>query len=124
VGAGLDGEASDLRQRLLRCDDELGRTETALDYTLELLRPGSDRKAKRRTRAACLMIASARMQAVKTAIVERLGESYEDSIRVAKPRFRDPAHEAGGRVTVALAERPDDRSFWQRWFGWLGFGSD
>jgi hypothetical protein len=98
--AGLKSQAAESSRRLLAINRELGFTERALDRILELLRPGAERQAVRRTREACVAIGRARLEAVHRALLEsgipRLGQR----IRITRPRFTAVAGAGGGKVLV------------------------
>jgi hypothetical protein len=51
--------------RLRAIDRELAMTETALDRTYDILRPGAEKQADRRTRAIAIEIAKQRLQAIQ-----------------------------------------------------------
>jgi len=53
--------------RLAAIEREMAQTDDALDSTSDLLRPGADRQANRRTRAAALQLAKERIGVIKTA---------------------------------------------------------
>ncbi|MHC4861213.1 MAG: DUF748 domain-containing protein, partial [Planctomycetota bacterium] len=58
--AGLEVKATRSSAELGAIDSELGMVERALDDVLALLRPGSERRAPRRTREACVAIGNRR----------------------------------------------------------------
>ncbi len=121
LAARLHTEAEAVSRRLTALDDELGRTEQALDYTLDLLRPGAEHQARRRTRAASLEIAAQRLEQVQTALVAVAGPECTDRIRVSRPRFGAATLEHGGRVAIGLQTHPGaDTSWWGTVAGWFG----
>lgn len=92
--------------QLQALDRELGRTELALDRALDLLRPGAERYADRRTRTAALEIGNLRLEAVRRALVQLLGPEAAERIETKRARFTDPVGDAGGRVTIVPRARP------------------
>jgi Domain of Unknown Function (DUF748) len=88
-------------ERLRRLDRNLAQTENALDRTYDLLRPGADRQADRRTRAACLAIAHARLQAVRDFLLAGPSEKgLADRIHIANPRYSPTADSSLGRIII------------------------
>src|SRR6185437_8308303 len=63
--ANSGSAASATVTRLRAIDRDIAANENALDSVYDLLRPGADRQADRRTRAASIAIGDARMQAVR-----------------------------------------------------------
>jgi hypothetical protein len=84
--------------RLQALDRELGETEAALDRTLEMLRPGAERRADRRTRAAALEIGNLRLDAIRRALVEQLGPDGAERVEIRRARPTAAEGEGGGRV--------------------------
>ncbi len=95
---GRETEAEELRARVRAIDAELGLAEAALDRLLELLLPGSERRAPQRTRAAALAIASERLERIRQSLLERGIAPARIELRPA--RSLDAKHEQGGRVTA------------------------
>ncbi len=93
------GLAESFASHLRSLDRELGELEQSLDEALAILRPGSERKAGRRTRAACLAISAARLATMRQLFIER--GIPEDRIRVLAPRFSLPDRPEG-TVVVGL----------------------
>ena len=89
------------REELLELDGELARTEEALDTLLSLLRPGAERRAKRRTKAAAMLLAESRLESVRALIAAQPIESIGSRLRVRRARFSEPDPETpGGSVFV------------------------
>lgn len=86
--------------RLRALDAELGRTERALDHLGELLRPGAERRADKRTREACLEIANARLAAVREALLRSSVPPSRIELRRARFEVPEDAPEGGGRVVL------------------------
>ena len=68
-----------------------------------LLKPGADRLAPRRTKAAALQIATDRLAAVKSALVAA-GISA-DRINVANSQFKPTDELLGGEVVVLVVRK-------------------
>jgi len=104
-GAGdvRSAEADTLRLRAL--DAEAGRVEDAFDNVLEHLKPGAERHRAKRTRAAALTVARARVEALRAWFeaqgITRMAERFE-----AKPPTFDVAGgDAPGSILAVLRER-------------------
>jgi len=104
IAAGFDDRARTARDRLGRLERELGLTERSLDEILEFLRPGSERRAVRRMREACIAVGRLRLEAVRALLAERLAAeevtNVAERIRVKRPRFTEPAGQDGGSVNI------------------------
>ena len=109
---GLSGDAE--RDRARGLELELATVERALDQVFELEREGAERQAERRTRAACVDLANARLEAVRDAISGRIrrtgggaseSNAPEDRIRISRPRVEDAEGDAGGTITLILSPR-------------------
>ena len=98
IALGRETEAEELRARVRALDVELGLAEAALDRLLELLLPGSERRAPQRTRAAALAIADERLERIRQALLAR--GIAPGRIETRPARSLDPAQEQGGRVTA------------------------
>src|SRR5205085_582513 len=83
AGGGSPGASAVDRVRSL--DRDLAATEDALDRVYDLLRPGADRQADRRTRAACLEVGRTRLQAVRDALVASGVPDANRRVRLLKP---------------------------------------
>ena len=93
---GRESDAIELRERVRAVDVELGLAESALDRLLELLLPGSERRAPQRTRAAAVAIAGERLERIRQALLER--GIAPGRIEVRPARALEAVHEQGGRV--------------------------
>jgi hypothetical protein len=96
-----DTEAASTVSQLHSIDRELAQTEDALDKLYELLRPGADRQAERRTRAASLDVAWARLDAVKAQLDASGVPDIDKRIEKYNAQF-NPAGTEGGTVTLTL----------------------
>ncbi len=101
---GLSADAAAARARAARLEDELAATERALDSVLDLERDGAERQVDRRTRAACVELARARLEAVRSFLATALGKG-EERIRVSRPRVEEVPGDDGGTVTVTISQR-------------------
>ena len=86
-------------------DRELAATEDAMDRVYDLLRPGADRQADRRTRAACLEVAQDRLKAVQAALVTSGVPNVDGRVRLLKPQFNPDAGADGGRVVMTVVSK-------------------
>jgi hypothetical protein len=83
---------------------EIAATDDALDQLYELLRPGADRQAGRRTRQACLAIGQARLQAVQDSVLAAGIKDADKRIRVVRSQFNVVQPE-GGQVVLSLVKK-------------------
>jgi hypothetical protein len=97
-------EAGGNRNALLAADRELAATEAALDQVYDLLRPGAERQADRRTRAAALNLAEARLDAVKGMLVSAGVPDAEKRIKIVRASFApgDESSDDSGGVVLAM----------------------
>ena len=103
VTAGADARA--MTRKLRRLDAELGNVEAALDRVLDLLRPGAERQAVRRTRDACIALGTARLAALRATLIERVGADAASRIEVQRPRFEEPGERQQGAIEVSTSVR-------------------
>lgn len=103
---GQESEAALAVERLRTIDSELGRTELALDQTLELLQPGAERRRDKRGRNAAMAIAEARLEAVVAALREAGISKLDQRLEVRRPRPRPVETEdqstQGGRIKLGV----------------------
>jgi hypothetical protein len=104
--ASTDAESADRAiERLRVIDRELADTENAMDYAYDLLRPGADRQGTRRTRAATLAIARARLQAVSEYLIGEGRHGIDPSrISMANPQFVEMPQAQDGTVTISIVK--------------------
>ena len=88
---GSAEKAASLTKELRGIDRELAQVESAIDQMCQFLRPGSDRRAPRRTRDASLAIARQRLEAVRRLFVDAGVAS--DRIELRTPTFGSPTGE-------------------------------
>jgi hypothetical protein len=93
--------------RLTAVDQELARTEDALDQVLELLRPGADRQAGRRMRAVALDFGRERLDAVRAVLLASKVPHIADRITVVDPQFNPVDGDSGGRLLIAVVEKKE-----------------
>ncbi len=98
--AGMDRDAI---EALRSVDREIGRTEEALDRLYEMLRPGSDRQAVRRTRETCVELGRLRVDAVRAALLSGNADIAE-RVRAVPARFAE-AESGKGRVVVSIEKK-------------------
>ncbi|MCB9914742.1 MAG: DUF748 domain-containing protein [Planctomycetes bacterium] len=97
--------AESLAQHLRELDAQLGRTEDALDEIYQLLRPGAERRADKRTKAACLELARLRLALARARLLAELGPEVAERLDVRRPRFAPAEGDGGGRVVVTPKRR-------------------
>jgi hypothetical protein len=81
---------------------ELASAEEALDRLYDFQRPGADRLADRRTRAAAIELADGRLARVRAMVQAMRDPPAADRVRVATSRFV-PHNSAESRLVVSIA---------------------
>jgi hypothetical protein len=99
VSSGAEGADATLQQ-LRAIDRELSSTEESLDQMGELLRPGAEKQADRRTRAAALRIAADRLEELKGAL--GIAGISADRIKSISPQFNPADDLDGGEIVIAV----------------------
>jgi hypothetical protein len=88
-------------ERLRTINRQLAYAENAMDYAYDLLRPGADRQAMRRTRAATLAIARARIETIREYLIDSGRRAIDPSrISRANPQFVESPENQDGTVIV------------------------
>jgi Domain of Unknown Function (DUF748) len=103
-GSDADAAIADLR----RLDLDLATTEDALDEVYDMLRPGADRQADRRTRAACLQIGQDRLLVVRDALLASQLPGIESRIKVTHATINTSSAVIGGQVIVVLVHQKSE----------------
>ncbi len=83
-------------------DRESAHIEISLDQLYDLLRPGADRQADRRTRKAALDLGQARVDAIKKLFIDAKLPHATERVQTPAPRADVAAPDAPGRVTIAI----------------------
>lgn len=108
LAAGLLDRAAGHTARLLSLDGEIGRLERALDALLDVLRPGSEGMAERRTRALSLAVARLRLDHLAGLLREHLDRDDWARVRVVAPRpGGDPSSVDGAVLATPSRIRGD-----------------
>ena len=81
---------------------ELAAAEEALDRLYDFQRPGAERLADRRTRAAAIELADARLARVRAAAAAALGEAAVERVRVGASRFTTHG-DGASRLVITVA---------------------
>ncbi|HEY7119067.1 MAG TPA: DUF748 domain-containing protein [Tepidisphaeraceae bacterium] len=105
LASGGAADAAPYVDRLRAIDRELATTEDALDRVYEMLRPGAERQAARRTRTAALELARARLATVRTAVLDSGIPDAQGRIKLLSPQFSPAEGDAGGQVIIALTKK-------------------
>jgi hypothetical protein len=84
---------------------ELAGVEDGLDQMYELLRPGADRLALRRTRQVALQIAQARLDAVEAAVLVSGIPGLEKRLHASRPQFTPSDAAGGGQATLLIIKK-------------------
>jgi uncharacterized protein involved in outer membrane biogenesis len=100
LAALSDAQSDPTVDQLRQTERQLADTEQACDQLYELLRPGADRQAGRRTRGAAMEIAQARLDNVDDLF--RFGlQSFTKRVRTIAAQF-NPTPAETGRVRITL----------------------
>ena len=99
--AGLQNELGRLRQM----DRQILSTEDSLDKVLDLLRPGADRQAGRRTRGMAIDIGEARVRAIRAYLLASGLPRIADRIFATTSTPQASKNAATGQVEVTLMTR-------------------
>jgi hypothetical protein len=86
-------------------DQELGKTEDALDQVTELLRPGADRQAARRTRSAAIQIGRDRLDAVNKMLLAAKVKDIAKRVKVVEAQYNPADGDNGGRILISVVEQ-------------------
>ncbi len=99
-GAGPDAKAT--LDRLRAIDRDSARTEDALDWAYDMLRPGADRQASNRTRAAGLALARERLEVIRQTLSDAKVPDVNTRLKAAAPQFNPGETADGGTITITL----------------------
>ncbi len=102
LAAGLSDQAAAATRQLQALDRDLAATERSIDAVLDLLRPGAERLADRRTREAAVALANLRIEEAARFLLLSGIDDIDKRIRVKRARYEDPKGEGGGRVLLTL----------------------
>lgn len=89
-------------ERVVLINKELGRTETAIDQICDLLRPGAQLQAPRRTRTAALALARTRVDRVRTLIAVNTDQEAQKRVPNVPVTYKVNPGQAGGTVNLTL----------------------
>ncbi|MCB9889426.1 MAG: DUF748 domain-containing protein [Planctomycetes bacterium] len=104
---GRTAEATAATATLRRLARERGETESALDAVLDLLRPGAERRADRRTKKMALGIGNARLEEIRRRLMELGGKKLADRIEVRGAKLQRTEGKEPGRVRLLPKLRQD-----------------
>jgi len=102
VSLGADAAKPSL-DHLRAIDREIADVDESLDQMGELLKPGADRLAQRRTRAAALQIARDRLEAIQSTFISA-GISA-DRVKLLSAQFNPADEMKGGEVVVLVVKK-------------------
>lgn len=97
--------AEDLAARVRTIDRQLAQIQTSLDQLYELLRPGAEARADRRTRTAALAVARERLELVRTVLRDNGVRDVDERIHLTNPQFEPVERDGGGHVEITLVPR-------------------
>lgn len=92
-----DAEPALLRLRAI--DRDLAATENALDHVYELLRPGAQRQALRRTRATAIEFAAQRLAGVRALLAADGVPDVDHRVKLMNPRY-NPSDQPAGDASI------------------------
>ncbi|MCC6240544.1 MAG: DUF748 domain-containing protein [Phycisphaerales bacterium] len=90
---------------LRRLDQSIARLENGLDQLYDMLRPGSDRQAPRRTRAAALNLGQTRLDAVRMQLSTSGIPDSLSRITMARPQFTTTDGATTGTVKLTVVKQ-------------------
>jgi hypothetical protein len=105
LASDASDEAAGAITRLQRIDRALAETENAMDKAYDLLRPGADRQKDRRTRAAVLSVARARLDAVRDAIISADEKHLSDRVTATNPQLTPTSGAVESSVTITVVKK-------------------
>lgn len=95
---------ADAVQQLRAIQSELAATERSFDALYDMLRPGAERDAARRARAAALSVADARLQRVRSMVESIAGSVGAERVRLGVARY-NPGDAQKSQLLVKVARR-------------------
>ncbi|MEM7515691.1 MAG: hypothetical protein AAF368_02035, partial [Planctomycetota bacterium] len=105
LAVGRSEEAETAATQVRAIDTDLSVTETALDEILQLLRPGAERRADRRTRRFGLELANLRLADVRRRLEALPVRSIAGRLTVRRPRWDDAVGDGEGSETTTDRSR-------------------
>jgi hypothetical protein len=107
IASGLPAAASQAAVAQLRSvDRDIAETEAALDKVYELMRPGAERQASRRTRAASLELAQDRLDLVKAYLLSAGVPNAADRVIAANATFTQPeSPDQSGKIVITIVAK-------------------
>ncbi|MEI8197026.1 MAG: hypothetical protein WCI73_14095, partial [Phycisphaerae bacterium] len=91
-------------ERVGAINKELGRTEAALDQVCELLRPGAQLQAARRTRSSAMALARERMDQVNNLLLSVIPPAARERVKPVPLTFNPNDQQTGGSLTITLVK--------------------
>jgi hypothetical protein len=92
-------------EELRGLDRQIAQTEQSLDQLYDLMRPGADRQAARRTRAAGIQIGQDRVSAVSSLLQPKDLPGAADRVHAAGAQFNPTEGGDGGRIIVTAVTK-------------------
>jgi len=108
-------DAQSTLDQLRDLDRELAFTDDAMGELYDMLRPGADRQASRRTRSAALELSRQRLEMVRSAILAGYPEAA-GRVRITNPQFAETEGDAGGQVSIKIVGGKPKKSGWANLF--------
>ncbi len=103
LGSRPEADAGATLETLRTLDRQIAQTENAMDQLYDMLRPGAERQANRRTRAAAIEVGKRRLTAVKDALVS--AGIAEQRVRQTNPVYAPGESDEGGLVVITLVPK-------------------
>jgi hypothetical protein len=103
--AGISNRPVEKMQSLQEIERNIGLIERSLDDLLDMMRPGSEHLATRRTRDASILIGKARLDAIADFFATKDIPDVQNRITFIAPRFNDVQGNNGGSITIQLQIR-------------------
>ena len=96
--ASGSSDAQSTTTQLRDLDLQIAQTDDAMDRLYDMLRPGAENQADRRTREACIDLAGQRLNAVKETLAAGPIDHFSDRVNLAPAGYNSPQQESGGVV--------------------------
>jgi hypothetical protein len=92
-------------QQLRDIDSQIARTDDAMDKLYDLLRPGADRQATRRTRSASIQVADERVNTVRDAMMNPKIPNVSERVTATAATFNPSETEETGKITITVVQK-------------------
>jgi len=105
VLSGIYQESPALLKSLRAIDRDITAADSALEVVYNLLRPGAENGAPRRTRNNALALAKSRVSEIRENLVATGAPEIENALRASRPDYDGKGTEGPGTVTLLITPR-------------------